>query len=1109
MARDDARHPDDERLAEYADGVLDAGARVEVERHMADCAECRAVVMETMAFNDTETPARSTPPATVIPFRSRRWLTGVAAGLAVAAALLLAVRVARPEWLFGLRGDRPELQELIAAVANEPTRPVEGRLSGGFKYAPAPSATRGGEDRGVSPDVRIAAAKLEKLAAGTPDARAHAAAGAAYLAIRDYDKAVAELERAVEGAPGAAAYQSDLSAAYLARARWRDRPEDWPRALAAAERSIRADPAQIEAYFNRGLALDALHLTDDAARAWREYVERDSTSGWSGEVRGRTLQKRPSGQSRSARPTLQDLVAFESRASVQAASQQDPDDVKRLIRDEVVAAWVAGSRTQEPGASERTLDRALEIAEIFAAATGNGLDRDAIAAIKREPAKRESFVRAYQDYRRAMGLHRAYRWDEARPWFDRASAGFGALDSPYASLNALYASNCLYHANQFDVAEISLRELSAAPAAEVAGQAVFTRALIELNRGRYAETLELFARAQGLFAGIHANEDVVNVLASRAETLRALGQERGAWQEELKALAQMPSVRSPTRKQAVFYVGAVISEFSGVAESELYFGRAFVEAAREGDSANAIAEALSRLARSYVRLGRLREAADVLADGRKMMQGGGSSSDRFIEANMQAVDARLAASREPDRSLQLLDEAITYFTGARRELLLPDLFLQRGKVGERLGRGAAAQDDFGRGLAVVERNRARLIDSVQRVDYAEESAALLDGYVRIGVANQTVTHALDAVERIRALDSVGGDRACFNTASSDERLPAGITVVSFFLGQQDVVIGVARRGRRDALVHHVGRDEVAGLVQRYVGSDGSPAGGLRDDAERRVADILLGPIGAHLDSSDTLVIVPDSLLWRVPFAALRNPRTGRRLIEEHAVAYASSLHAVVCKPERVSWRHGNALLVAAPEAVDVDRSPLPLLTGTIDEVRDVAGLYGHAVQMIGRDLSRASFLARVWDSDVVHIAAHAIADPDRPALSRLLLSKDPSDAVLFHALRPTGGARPAIVVLAACGSADGRWNRAGLTVSLARAFIDAGVDAVVASIWPVPDEAARHLFVEFHKRIVGGSAPADALRNAQLQMIRSGEATLSDPRSWAGVEVVGGFRTGH
>ena len=139
MALEERRHPEAERLAEYADGVLDAESRAEVDQHLADCSDCRAVVMATMAFLEGQpaTPAIATPK--VVPFRPRRCVRGVTVGLAAAATLVLAVRVVRPEWvsgLFGPRADLPELQELIAAVAGEPTRPVEGRLSGGFKYGP-------------------------------------------------------------------------------------------------------------------------------------------------------------------------------------------------------------------------------------------------------------------------------------------------------------------------------------------------------------------------------------------------------------------------------------------------------------------------------------------------------------------------------------------------------------------------------------------------------------------------------------------------------------------------------------------------------------------------------------------------------------------------------------------------------------------------------------------------------------------------------------------------------------------------------------------------------------------------------------------------------------
>jgi tetratricopeptide (TPR) repeat protein len=242
--------------------------------------------MDTMAFlaaapGKPEGVSRSM----VIPFPSSRWVTRAAALVAVAAALLLAVRVTRPEWLLGPRADRPELQELIAAVAGQPTRPVEGRLTGGFKYAPPPSPTRGPGDRDMPPDVRIAAARLEQAASGdSPAPGALADLGVALLTLGDVNKAIDALERAVAQRPLDGRYQSDLAAAYLARAQRQGSQADWQKALEASERALKANPDLIEAWFNRAVAIEgAATSPGEVKQAWQEYLTRDSSSEWARE----------------------------------------------------------------------------------------------------------------------------------------------------------------------------------------------------------------------------------------------------------------------------------------------------------------------------------------------------------------------------------------------------------------------------------------------------------------------------------------------------------------------------------------------------------------------------------------------------------------------------------------------------------------------------------------------------------------------------------------------------------------------------------------------------------------------------------------------------------
>jgi tetratricopeptide (TPR) repeat protein len=215
-------------------------------------------------------------------------VAGAAAGLAAAAALVLVVRLAGPDLLdrvFGPRSVRPELQELIAAVANEPTRPIEGRLSAGFTYAPAPSPTRGPGDREVSAAVRIAAAKIEELARADAAPERLAALGVAYLAVGDLELGIMSLEDAAAARPSDPSILNDLAAAYLSRARRGGRAEDLSQAASAADRAIRAAPLMLEPRFNRALAFDLLGPPSAAAAAWDDYLGVDSRSPWAEEAR--------------------------------------------------------------------------------------------------------------------------------------------------------------------------------------------------------------------------------------------------------------------------------------------------------------------------------------------------------------------------------------------------------------------------------------------------------------------------------------------------------------------------------------------------------------------------------------------------------------------------------------------------------------------------------------------------------------------------------------------------------------------------------------------------------------------------------------------------------
>src|SRR5262249_51413238 len=171
---------------------------------------------------------------------------------------------------FGRRDGRDLLQDLIVTVGKQPTRPIESRPSG-FRYGLRPVAARGVTVDAVSLEVRVAAARIEKLAGERDLPEVRAALGVAYLAIGELEKSVLALEEVAARQPDNGTFQNDLSAAYLARAAAESREEDLPKALAAAERALAGDSGRVEALFNRALALEAMHLDEPARTAWERF----------------------------------------------------------------------------------------------------------------------------------------------------------------------------------------------------------------------------------------------------------------------------------------------------------------------------------------------------------------------------------------------------------------------------------------------------------------------------------------------------------------------------------------------------------------------------------------------------------------------------------------------------------------------------------------------------------------------------------------------------------------------------------------------------------------------------------------------------------------------
>jgi tetratricopeptide (TPR) repeat protein len=245
-------HPDAENLGRFVEGTLPDTERPDVVAHIADCDECRVVVVDGAEF--IEAPHDK---------RSYRWL-------AVAAVLIVVIS----SWAY-IRYETNPVNELAVAYGRLDARPIAGRLSS-FPYVPL-KTTRGAGKR-TDPAELVLEGKAATVARRQgSDAKSLHSRGVAHLLTGDTGVAATELTDAADADPSNALYWNDVSAALLAA-------QHPAQALSAAGHALALSPGQHEAQFNRALALEALGQSAAARQAYDDYLTGDPASAWAGEV---------------------------------------------------------------------------------------------------------------------------------------------------------------------------------------------------------------------------------------------------------------------------------------------------------------------------------------------------------------------------------------------------------------------------------------------------------------------------------------------------------------------------------------------------------------------------------------------------------------------------------------------------------------------------------------------------------------------------------------------------------------------------------------------------------------------------------------------------------
>jgi len=334
----------------------------------------------------------------------------------------------------------------------------------------------------------------------------------------------------------------------------------------------------------------------------------------------------------------------------------------------------------------------------------------------------------------------------------------------------------------------------------------------------------------------------------------------------------------------------------------------------------------------------------------------------------------------------------------------------------------------------------------------------------------------------------------------------------------------------------------------------TPAGALLEQQLRRITgrlhEIILAPVYEFLSGRDKIFVSPDGTLNLLPFEIL--PDSDSTYVIEHLhLQYLTSGRDLIRDSSRAGPPHPYALIIADPEfdtpvsasgqlspvaerqsAGNSDNclmgkfNPLPY---TRFEATEISGYFQashklETTELYGPEASEQALKNLAAPPRVLHLATHGVfcggstTEDSGPGANPMLRAgfalaganshhtastcdRGFDDGILYALEIATLNLQNTeLAVLSACETGYGDILDGEGVIGLRRAFQQAGVQAIVMSLWTVPDQETSRLMSGFYKRWLDGTSKSEALRQSSLEVLREQRLQRGNghPYYWGG-----------
>jgi CHAT domain-containing protein len=994
-------------------------------------------------------------------------------------------------------------------------------------------------------------------------AAAHHAMGRLYLARKNFEDAIAEFEAALKTAPNNARLHSDLGAALMEKSEQeasgksgRD-PRTIDRCLEHLNRAIELDGSLLEPLFNRAFLRQNLGQLFQAKEDWDNYLKKDSTSPWAEEAR-RNLKLIEERNKRVAQRGEELFVAFQQ--ANQAGDEERVWSVFSrshfLLGNHITARLIDETLafTQE-GRGQDALSKWQVLSDLGELAQRKSGDRYVadLARVYRpsSAARARALVEARSLFKDAYKNQSDSRLSQAITKYAHAQAIFRRQGAEGEALLSEYRSGFCY-LQQADLRRSleSFNEVSQTSEARAYKwlQSLTLNGLAnaQMRLTEYSNAIVTCHRAQQIAREIGDENGRLRSLNMLTGLYEKLGKFREAWRMAQECLGLSEKIAADQSQVVTFYSISARSFYSlGLHSAALDYARETLRLAESMKSPWVMSRYLTNTGLAYARLGKYEEAIEHLKRG---MQIGQSASPEALAREMTAHTALFLGqtyrlSGAGAEAAAMIEQAADFCREKDDPLLLQRVAKERllGHIAR--GEEADARNSLRNVIALYEEMRARIPDESDRNSFFAREQSVYDIAIdftaaRPGGAKEAFEYSetsrarslLDAFHNRQQAGAIAGvPEPRFSSVASpltlseiQSRMPERTQLLQYVELEDKLIIWLVTPRRFEQISVKVPLTKLTGLATDYLAQISGPGSGnnqrWRQKAEE-LYDILLRPVVPLLEPNKQICIVPDKILNRLPYGALISSATGRYLIEDYLPIYAPSASLFVLCAEEADRKSGLSpehLLSVGNPSFDQRAFPdLEDLPAAAKESEEIVKFYPSHQLLVGPEAKKKTVLREMERAEVIHLATHYDPDPSSPLFSRLALAAETEiggqtsrrkGALLVCEIHRLDLRYGRLAVLSACQTWAEDYLHGEGAVGATRPFLAAGVPVVVSSLWKIDSPATRNMMIEFHRIRKTQKLPsAEALRAAQLGMLRGAEPVYRHPYYWASFIVAGGY----